>query len=394
MLPVGALAGLLLSTVGGANGAAAVATASIPMSLQDVEWSDIEASHRGNDLWVDEQLPVQLALPDGVSADQVTVDYRLPDSLQITSFALVVTAPNDEQALAVAAQAGELLTQHAATEADADLEAQKAAVQERLDTASTELSGIEAKLADLRTQQQELIAKKASEATVSVVTGNVWATETERVEWVREVNSARTELNRVTSAESSARPSVAALGEARIEQTTKSGGPAKTLAGALVGTWVAAIAAYWWGLKRGRIIDDKHPALLDLGAAVSNLGQDALDSAASHALADAVTRSGMPVTMVDVGNQQSADAMAVFLVDGLGVDSRAVRSLSQWDDQTDLVGSLAMIVAVTGETRIDQLMKRVRRCQELEVPVVRVILVGPEALERLHEWVGSSPVPA
>lgn len=393
MLPIGALAGLLLSTVGGASGTAAVATASIPMSLQDVEWSDIEASHRGNDLWVDEQLPAQLSVPDGLSADQITVDYRLPDSLQITSFALVVTAPTDTQATSIATQAGELLTEHAAVEAEADLEAQKAAVQERLDTASTELSGIEAKLADLRTQQQDLIDKKASEATISVVTGNVWATETERVEWVREVNSARTELNRLISVESSARPSVAPLGEARVEQTSTSGGPAKTLAGALVGAWAAAIAAYWWQLKRGRVTDEKHPALLDLGTAVSNLGSEALDSAASHALADAVARSGMPVTMMDVGGQNSAEAMAVFLVDGLGADPRMVRHLSQWDDQTNLVGSLAMIVAVTGETRIDQVMKRVRRCQELEVPVVRVILLGPSALDRLHEWAGSHPVP-
>lgn len=369
------------------------------MSLEDVPWSDIEAAHRGHDRWIDTKAPALLGIEaptDDAPVGRPAVNYRLPDSLQITSFSLDATAPTDDAAVELANRAAALLIENQLAEDSARLDLDQAALERRIETATAERDTILADLQQLRTEQLSLIDDNAEEAVVSRVTGDIWATETKRVEWEREIDSARTELNRLTAQEETLRPSIALLGDARVEQSAAagSGGPGKLLAGGLVGLWLATIAAYWMELKRGRIRDGQHPTLLDLGIPVTNLGNRGIDGAASLALADAIANQGMLVSLVDTRRDGPAGAVALVLTEGLNLDADTVRAMPLGTDEADMVGSLGMLVAVTGETRISELMARFRRCQELEIPVVRVVLVGPRTVRRLREWAGSAFAPA
>lgn len=385
LLALGAALGLLLGVLLSRDEDHRSALVSVPVALQGVDWADIEASHRANDAWVDDELPGLLGFGDGDATR--SVDYRLPDSLQITSASLAVTGPTNDAAQQLAEQATDLLIQH---QIDADAAAyagKEQALQERIDTATTRVDSITATLDELRTQQFDLIRKKATEAEVSKVTGDIWATETERVEWERELSAAQVQLSQLQADRGSSPVGLAALGDPRVEQSVGSqGGMAAAASGAMVGLWVAAILAYWWNLRRGRLRAD-HPILATLGVPVNSLGNEkGLDTAATQALASLIDGQGMMVSLIDVDDFGASEGLARVLTEVMGVDDRRLLAQPLGADESFLVGTLGILVAVAGQTRANDLAARYDRCRSLDVPVQRIVLIRREAVERVQSW--------
>lgn len=387
-LALGAAVGLLLGVFLSRDEDRQSALVSVPVALQGVDWSDIEASHRANDAWVDAELPALLGL--STTDTSTSVDYRLPDSLQITSASLAVTAISNDQAEQIAQQATDLLIQHQIDADTASFTGKEQALQERIDTATTRVDSITTTLDELRADQFDLIRKKATEAEVAKVTGDIWATETERVEWERELSAAQVELSKIQADRESRPVGLAALGDPRLEQSVGNrGGMAAALSGAMVGLWVAAITAYWWSLRRGRIREG-HPALANLGVPVTSLGEEqGLDTAATRALASLISSQGMTVSLLDVDDFGASEGLAQVLCDVMGVDSRLLQSYRPGDDESQLVGTLGVLVAVSGRTRANELAARYNRCNELDIPVQRVILIGRSTVERVYSWATS-----
>ena len=111
-------------------------------------------------------LDIPIADPSAPAAPgAITIDYRLPDSLQTTSASIAVTAPDNTQAQTLARQAADKLVEHTTDVNEAACQRARAAIQDRVDNADNRAQySIKAALETLRSDQQELIDSKAGEA--------------------------------------------------------------------------------------------------------------------------------------------------------------------------------------------------------------------------------------
>ena len=104
------------------------------------------------------------------------------------------------------------------------------------------------------------------------------------------------------------------------------------------------------------------------------------------AVAEAISAGGVPVALIDSDSHDTAASLALVMSEAANVDDRLLIPVLPGSDESAMIGALGILIAVTGETRVDSLLKRYARCQALEVPVVRIILIDAEPLRRLNDW--------
>ncbi|MFV0260001.1 MAG: hypothetical protein ACK5PP_16310 [Acidimicrobiales bacterium] len=367
------LLGAAAAYVLGRSSGAERSVSSVPMALEHVDWSGLEAEHQWNEQWVDTQLP---HLVDPGSA---TVEYREPDSLQLTSFSLAATADADEAAREAVAEAAQLLIAARAERYAGNLEAEAAPIDLRISQAQTNVTDLDAQLAQGRADQQDLEEANASEIEISAVVGDVWALETRRNTWTRELVEAQAERSRIDVRLQDPLATTVQLGEPRTESSTSGGAVVMPLvAGGLIGLWLGAALAYALELTSGRVRDADQPQLRRLGVPVADLGSDKLDPTAALSLYRSLGRG--PVTFVDV----SPDAGSREIAAAVPEHDAAVAVVDYGGDDRALLGSRAILVAAVPRSPVRNLEAAYRRCQDLGVPVDRVVLTGDGSLDQLH----------
>ncbi|MFV0523551.1 MAG: hypothetical protein ACK5RL_03530 [Acidimicrobiales bacterium] len=369
-----AVAGAVAAYFLGRSSGSVQAVTSVPMALDHVDWSQLEAEHQWNEQWVRHQLPQLTDLGSAV------IEYREPDSLQITSFSLEATADSDEEAQATVATAAQLLIDARAAEVTNSLTAEIAPIDLRIGQAEAQLAAINAQLGQRRADQQQLADANADEIEISAVVGDVWALETQRNTWQRELVEGQAARSRIDAELQEPVPTTVLLGDPLTEASTSGDAVLiPMIAGGLIGLWAGAVLAYLLELNRGRFTGPDHPRLRRLGVPVTDLGRDELDPAAALGLYQAIGHG--PVTLLDTSPDAGSEEIVAAVPDPADADLAVVGFGA--DDQA-LIGSRAVLVASVRQTRVRDLVAAEQRCRDLGVPVDRVVLTGDGSRHQLH----------
>lgn len=130
-----------------------------------------------------------------------------------------------------------------------------------------------------------------------------------------------------------------------------------------------------------RVREVDHPRLIGLGVPLLDLGDRTLDEAALAALFRWVGREPWPVSFVNIDGDADAEGLLKAFERTTSESRAVVKAVSLGHHgvaERSVVGTRAVLVVVRGRTRVRELLRVLRRCRMLDVPVMRVVLLPPD----------------
>ena len=354
------------------------------MSLVDAEWSDIQTAHELNASWVQDVLPESLLAIDPTGS--IRVELERPGEPQATAFFLVATAADPDAARAAADVAVSGLTEHQQIWAE-PLEEDRQALSDRRDQTVTELTAVEAEVAQLRADRDRIEAAEGYTAEVDALGGEIALAEQRRRQIDADLAVADDQLAQLDQ-RAAVLPTVAAVGEQRIETDSPSlSRQTIGLLAAFGGALIASIAVLAWDRRWGKLSNEAQLTRMIPDHPVADINRGAGATAALAELAAAARRlvdtraSGVTI----VGSTPDADGRRIA---GM---LRAELQVYGDDDSIEIIagsgeeaGLLLRSAALTGRaivivahgSRGSHLLATLKRLDQLQVEVLLVALAG------------------